>query len=151
MRRLVVVAGRNCRRLTAFFALIFCVAGAVQVRAQEVGGTILGTITDQSGAVVPQASILVRNMANGISRTVTTDSAGFYTTPNLLPGTYEVAASAIGFATSVNADITLTVGNQRVLNFVLKIGQVAEVVHVSIEPPAIDLASSAIQAVVDSL
>jgi hypothetical protein len=150
MKRLAAVVGRNDARCLILLALTLCLSHAVQLRAQVVGGTILGTITDRSGAVVPQATILVRNLANGVIRTVTTDPAGFYTAPNLLPGTYEVTASATGFASSVDTDITLTVGNQRVLNFILKVGQVAEVVRVSTEAPTIDLASSAIGAVVDS-
>jgi len=145
------VARRIYQRRILLIMLVFCLTGTVRTNAQVVGGTIVGTITDRSGAVIPQASILVRNLANGAIRTVTTDPAGFYTAPNLLPGPYEVTASANGFASSVSSDITLTVGNQLVLNFVLKVGQVAEVVHVSTEAPTIDLASSAIEAVVDSL
>src|SRR5258706_14094930 len=93
MKRLVAVVGRNCACSLILLALTFCLSHAVQLRAQVVGGTILGTITDRSGAVVPQATILVRNLANGVIRTVTTDPAGFYTAPNILPGSYEVAAS----------------------------------------------------------
>jgi Carboxypeptidase regulatory-like domain/TonB-dependent Receptor Plug Domain len=150
MKRLVAVPGIKYGRCLNLLALTLCLGGAVQLRAQVVGGTILGTITDRSGGVVPQASILVKNLANGVIRAVTTDPAGFYTVPNLLPATYEVTASATGFASSVDTDITLSVGNQRVLNFVLKVGQVAEVVHVSTEAPTVDLASSSIGAVVDS-
>jgi Carboxypeptidase regulatory-like domain/TonB-dependent Receptor Plug Domain len=150
MKRLVAVAGRSYVRQLMLVALVFCLTEAVQLRAQVVGGTILGTIVDRSSAVVPRASILIRNLANGVTRTVTTDPAGFYTAPNLLSGTYEVTASAAGFAASVRSDITLTVGNQRVLNFTLNVGQVAEAVHVSTEAPTIDLASSTIGAVVDS-
>ena len=150
MKGLTGVARRSHRRQLILIALMICMIDAVQVRPQVVGGAILGTIADRSGAVVPQASILIRNWANGITRTVTTDPAGFYAAPNLLPGTYEVTASAAGFAASGTTDITLTVGNQRVLNFTLNVEQVAEVVHVSTEAPTIDLASSAIGAVVDS-
>src|SRR3981081_2841105 len=100
MKRLVAVVRRNYARRLILLVLTFCLSHAVQLRAQVVGGTILGTITDRSGAVVPQATILVRNQANGVLRTVTTDPAGFYTAPNLLPGTYEVTATAAGFASS---------------------------------------------------
>jgi hypothetical protein len=131
-------------------ALMFCLSGGTQTRAQVVGGTILGTIADQTGGVVPQAQILIRNLANGIPRTVKTDAAGFYAAPNLLPGIYEVTASAAGFATNVRKDITLTVGTQRVLNFTLSVGQVAEKAEVTSEASAVDLATSEIGAVVDS-
>jgi hypothetical protein len=150
MKRLVPVAGRNYGHQLMFIALMFCLTEAVQTHAQVVGGTILGTVTDRSGAVVPQASILISNPANGFTRSVTTDPVGFYTAPNLLPGTYEVTISAAGFAESVRSGITLTVGKQLVLNFTLNVGQVAEIVHVTTEAPNIDLASSEIGAVVDS-
>jgi len=81
--------------------LLVCLAGAPETRAQVVGGTILGTITDTSGAVVPEAQISIKNLANGTTRSVKTDAAGFYAAPNLLPGMYEVAASAAGFATNI--------------------------------------------------
>jgi len=150
MNRLTGVTGRNNGRWLLLVVLTFCLTGAVQTQAQVAGGTIVGIISDRSGAVVPQSSVLIKNVANGVTRTVTTDPAGFYTAPNLLPGTYEVTASATGFASAVNTNITLTVGNQLVLNFVLKVGQVAEVVRVSTDAPTIDLASSAIGAVVDA-
>src|SRR6202040_4075172 len=114
------------------------------------GGTVLGTIADQSGRVVPKATILIKNLANGITHSVTADAAGFYAAPNLLPGTYEVSASAAGFAATVRSDITLTVGTQQVLKFTLNVGQVAEKVQVTSETSAVELATPAIGAVVYS-
>src|ERR1700740_1238751 len=133
MKGVTVFAGISCQRPFLLVVLIFTLTTVVRMNAQVVGGTILGTITDKSGAIVPQASILIRNQASGVTRSLTTDAVGFYTAPNILPGTYEVTVSAAGFAASVQSDITLTVGNQLVLNFTLKLGQVAEVVHVSTE------------------
>ncbi len=130
--------------------LLLCLAGAPQTHAQIVGGTILGTITDSSGAVVPEAQISVRNLANGTVRSVKADAAGFYTAPNLLPGVYEVTASAAGLATTVSKDNILTVGAQQVLNFSLNVGQASETVQVTAEAAAVELATSEIGAVVDS-
>src|SRR5260370_18978434 len=109
MKGLAGFAGSSYRRHLSLIALIFCLTVTVQMSAQVVGGTILGTINDRSGAVVPQASILVKNLANGAIRTVTTNPAGFYTAPNLLPATYEVPASAAGFSSSAESHITFTV------------------------------------------
>jgi len=61
-------------------------------RAQVVGGTLSGTVTDPSGAAIPGTRISIKNVATGVTTNVTTDSAGFYSSPNLLPGTYEVTA-----------------------------------------------------------
>ena len=101
MKGLISFRGRQHRLWFLLIVLVFSLAGTVQMQAQVVGGTILGTITDKSGAIVPQASILVRNQANGVTRTIKTDPVGFYTAPNLLPGTYEITISATGFAASV--------------------------------------------------
>src|ERR1700730_9634074 len=122
----------------------------VPVFAQVVGGTLSGTITDQSGGVVPQVSVSVRNIATGITRTSTTSSAGFYSVPNLLPGTYAIKAEAKGFASEMQTGITLTVGEQQVLNFTLQVGQMTQTVEVTTEVPNVQLANSTISAVVNS-
>jgi Carboxypeptidase regulatory-like domain len=111
-----------------------------------VGGTILGTISDPSGGVVPRAQILIGNLENGTTRTVETDEAGFYAAPNLQPGTYEVKASAAGFAANAKTDITVTVGAQQLLNFTLNVGQVTENVQVN-SASMIDLATSTVEGV----
>src|ERR1019366_6642997 len=67
-----------------------------------------------------------------------------------LPGSYEVTASAPGFATAVQSGITLTVGAQQVLNFSMQVGQVTSRIEVTTQAPAVDLANSTISAVVNS-
>src|ERR1700730_9711558 len=89
------------------------------ILAQVAGATLSGTVTDASGAVVPQAQILIKNVATDISTTAVTNSDGLYSAPNLLPGNYDVKASATGFGTEVRSGITLTVGAQQVLNIAL--------------------------------
>src|SRR3984893_18636004 len=121
-----------------------------RIYAQVSGGTLSGTITDQSGAAVAGARLSIRNTATGVSTDVTTNASGFYSAPNLLPGTYEVTATAAGFATEVNAGVVLTVGAQQVLNIPLRVGQVTEKVEVTGEAPAVELASSSISGVVNS-
>ena len=123
---------------------------APNARAQTSGATLSGTVTDQSGGVVPQATISIKNIATGIQRANTTNSAGFYVSPNLLPGNYEVKAEAQGFSTEVQTSIKLTVGEQQVLNFALRVGQTSLTVEVNTEAPAVELASSTISAVVNS-
>src|ERR1700676_864138 len=100
----------------AAFALVFGLAMSVPVSAQVTGATILGTVTDSSGAVIPNAVVFIKNLATGVTRSLTTDAAGFYTAPNLLAGSYEVTVKAPGFATQVQSGITLTVGAQQVLD-----------------------------------
>jgi len=119
-------------------------------RAQTSGATLSGTVTDQSGGVVPQATISIKSIATGIVRTNTTNTAGFYVSPNILPGNYEVRAEAQGFSSEVQTSITLTVGEQQILNFSLTVGKMTQTVEVNTEAPAVELASSTISAVVNS-
>jgi hypothetical protein len=78
-----------------------------RIYPQVVGATLSGTVTDQSGAVIPNGQVSIKNVATGVTRDLTTDAAGFYTAPNLLPGAYEVTTSAPGFATEVRTGVTL--------------------------------------------
>jgi len=118
--------------------------------AQVVGATLSGTVTDASGAAVPNTHVSIRNTATDIAREVTADAAGFYTATNLLPGNYEIRFSAPGFSTQVNNSVSLTVGAQQVLNASLRVGQISQQVVVTSEAPTVELASSALNAVVEA-
>jgi len=123
---------------------------SLPLRAQVAGGTLSGTITDASGAVVPSAEVEIKNSATGIAKTVTTSTEGFYTAPNLLPGNYEVAVSAPGFNTAIKNGIVINVGSQPVFNLVLEVGVVVNRVEVSTDAPAVQLTSSEISATVNA-
>src|SRR5436190_18553145 len=98
---------------------------------QVVGATLSGTVTDPSGALIPGVQISIKNTATGVTRDIITDETGFYTAPNLLPGDYEVTASAAGFSKIVQSNITLTVGAQQRLNMSMQVGETNQVVEVS--------------------
>src|SRR6202140_4647011 len=134
----------------AFAALVFSPLLPSTAYAQVAGATLSGTVADQSGAILPQATISIRNVATDITRTTTTSSAGFYSVPNLLPGSYDVKASAQGFSNHMATGVTLTVGEQQVLNFTLQVGQMTQTIQVSTEAPNVELASSSISATVNS-
>ena len=131
-------------------AIVFALVLQQPVHGQVTGATLSGTVKDQSGGVVPNTGISVKNVATGVTRAVKTDTAGFYSVPNLLPGTYEITAAAPGFASEVQNGVELTVGAQQVLNFALQVGQVTQTVQVTEEAPTVQLASSAISAVVSA-
>src|ERR1700730_14619061 len=145
-----LVRGIVAACLATLVVLLFSPLALAPVSAQVTGATLSGTVTDQSGAVVPKAGISIKNIATAVTRGVTTDPAGFYSAPNLLPGTYEVTAAAPGFSSEAQTGITLTGGAQQVLNFTLRVGQMAQTVEVAGEAPTVQLASSAISAVVNS-
>jgi hypothetical protein len=138
------------RCLVVCVALTLAVLASQPVRAQVAGANLSGSVTDASGAAVPNANISIKNTATGIARDITTDSDGFYSAPNLLPGIYDVTVSAPGFSTSVQTGLTLTVGASQGLNIPLKIGRASEQVVVTAAAPVVQLTSSTLSAEVDS-
>jgi hypothetical protein len=134
--------------LTAIAALGLSLLFSAPVSAQVTGATLSGTVTDASGAVIPNAQVSIKNTATGVSTDVSTNADGLYTAPNLLPGSYEVTVSATGFATHVQSGITLTVGQQQQLNFTMQVGQATQKVEVTGAAPAVELASSTVGGVV---
>src|SRR6266851_8478822 len=131
-----------------FVLVIFSFAVA---RAQEAGGTILGVVTDSSGAAVASANVTIKNVATGVERNVPTNDDGVYVAPNLVPGGYEVRIDATGFSSTVVSDIVLSVGERREINVTLKLGAASDKVTVTGDQISdIQLASSALGNVVDS-
>jgi len=130
-------------------ALIFLLV-SVPLHAQVVGATLSGSVTDPSGAAIPGAQVSIKNTATGVNQNVTTDSSGFYSVPNLLPGNYDVTVSAKGFRTAVNSKIPLAVGSQQVLNVTMQVGQITQTVQVTAGAPTVQLASSALSAQINS-
>jgi hypothetical protein len=123
-------------------ALAFNVFVSAPAYAQVSGGTLSGVVTDPSGAAIPNEQLAIKNTATGVTRNAITDSAGFYSVPNLLPGSYDVTFSAPGFATVVESNVVLAVGGQRVLNRAMQIGEVTQKVQVTADAETVQLASS---------
>jgi hypothetical protein len=138
------------RGLLVCVLLALAVLVSAPVHAQVTGATLAGTVTDESSAAITNANVSITNKATGVIREVTTDSAGFYSAPNLLPGIYELTAVAPGFSTYRQKDLTLTVGASQTVNISLKIGQVSEQVDVSSTAPDVQVASSTISAEVNA-
>ena len=130
-------------------AVLIALAGSVPLRAQVSGATILGTVTDPAGAVIANAQVTIKDIATGVDRTVTTNSAGFYSAPNLGSGTYELRVSAPGFAVGMASGITLTVGAQQTVNIVLPVGKANAMVEVTGVATSVDLATSDLSSQVD--
>jgi hypothetical protein len=132
----------------ALSVLALCLFSSTPLRAQVVGATLTGTITDSSGAAIAGANIACKELATGVDRVVNSDAAGFYTIPNLAPGAYTVTVTATGFSTAIRSNFTLTVGESRQLNIPMEVGQVAQRVEVTGEAAAVETSSSEISAVV---
>jgi len=118
--------------------------------AQVTGATLSGIVTDERSDAVAGALVSIKNVGTGVVREVTSNSDGFYSAPNLLPGTYEIKVSASGFRVMIEREVTLSVGAQQALNLSLKVGQLTQTVEVSATPPAVQTTSSTISATVDS-
>jgi Carboxypeptidase regulatory-like domain/TonB dependent receptor/TonB-dependent Receptor Plug Domain len=158
--------GTNCKRMRArlhrrmrketlgsFMALVLWGSpGLIPLRAnaQVSDGILSGTITDQSGAVMPNARVTVTDQRTGATRAVTADTQGCYTLPNLPPDTYEMTVSAPAFTTQVRTGVTLTVGAKLVLNVAMKAGSPTEVVRMTAAESLASQASSAVSGTVSS-
>jgi len=141
------------RALFAMIGLIvvLMIVPSAHLRAQEAGGTIVGTVTDPSAAAVSSAKVSIKNIATGVERSVPTNDDGLFVAPNLVPGSYEIQVTAKGFSSTLVSQVVLTVGERREINVTLKIGQASDEVTVEgSQISDIQLASSAVGNVVDS-
>jgi hypothetical protein len=137
MNRLILVSGRQLWKLTAGLILIvFAVAPGV-ARAQG-DASINGAVLDTSGALIPGATIKVRNVEIGTVREIVTDSSGRYDAPSLAVGKYEVSAEHQGFRTEVKTGITLAIGQRAQVNLILAVGGVET--SINVEETAMQLA-----------
>jgi len=127
---------KTTRRLLAYlllslcFGALVCVFGVRDLRAQAETGQVAGTVTDQSGAVVPNATVTVTSQATAAVRTTQTGAAGEFVVPNLLPATYSVKVEAHNFKT-VEQFATIDPGAKVGLDFKLEIGVSTTVVEVA--------------------
>ncbi len=131
------------------WALLLCCACALPLAAQS--GSISGTISDGSGAVVPNAKVTAQNTSTNFSRTTSTTGAGNYSLPNLSPGSYTLSIEASGFSTARFDSVALTVAQALQLNATLTPGQITESVQVTAtDTPAIELENAQISNVITS-
>src|SRR5947207_13443244 len=103
-------------------------------QTQITTGTIQGTVTDANGAIVPGASVEIRNLDTNLTRTLTTDEGGRFVALALPPGPYSVTVSKQGFATAVAERLDLTIGQALNLPVAMKISQVQERVTITATP-----------------
>jgi hypothetical protein len=112
--------------------------------AQGTTGTILGTVTDSSGAVVPNAKVDVTNSATGVTISVKSTGSGDYTAPNLIPGPYRVSVEVPGFSKGVVSSIMLVVGQDARADVHLRPGAATETVEISANSVALDTDSAGV-------
>ncbi|MFZ0979567.1 MAG: TonB-dependent receptor [Candidatus Acidiferrales bacterium] len=137
-------------RIWARIAVVVCclLAARNSAFAQVGTGSISGTVTDSSGAIVAGASISVKNTQTGVVTPVTANQQGRYVAPDLVVGTYDVQAQMKGFQTQVHSGVVLAVGTNAVVDFSLPVGQVTETVTVEGATTQVETTSAAISALV---
>ncbi|HEX6894453.1 MAG TPA: carboxypeptidase-like regulatory domain-containing protein, partial [Bryobacteraceae bacterium] len=113
------------------------------ILAQTATGTISGTVTDASGAVVPAAAVTVSNKATGIARNLTTNTEGLFSAPALPAGDYEVRVEVQGFRTEVRSAQVLA-GSSTTVNMALTLGATQEVVNVEAASAQINFDSNTV-------
>jgi carboxypeptidase family protein len=121
-------------------ALVIAVGLSSSAHAQN--AQIAGVVKDQSGAVIPGASITARNVDTGFTRVAVSDGGGEYRLVSLPPGRYAVAAELSGFSTETRPDIVLIIDQTATLNFSLKPAALSETVTVTGESPIVDVTRS---------
>jgi hypothetical protein len=116
-------------RVRMVLAFVVLMAGALA--AQTFRGTILGTVTDPSGALVSGAKVTVKNVATGLERSTQTSADGSYSIPELPIGTYTVTITQPGFQTSSTTGVVVDVATERRVDAAMKTGKTSETVEVS--------------------
>ena len=138
----------RCFCLT-LMVMLSCFLAEPNSSGQVATATILGTVTDASGAAIPGGKIDVKNTGTGVTQSAISNELGRYTVPDLQIGEYEVQAGLAGFQTVLRKGITLTVGSRIVVDFALPVGQIQETVNVEATITQVDVTSAAFGALTD--
>ena len=126
-------------RVATLFATLL--AACASLPAQSTG-SINGTVTDQSGGAVPGAVVTVTDAERGTARQLTTDTAGAYAAPNLIPGTYNIHVEFQGFRAFERAGVVLSVSQELRIDLTLQPGEQTQTVTVTGEPPQVNTTSA---------
>ena len=132
MRRLVI---------SLALAVVWCAGGRFAI-GQTVEGMVTGTVADQSGAVVPKATVTLTNTGTGVSQVMTTNVDGIYRFPLVPPGTYALSVTASGFEKYVFQGIVVEASKAVPVNVTLEVGKSSTVVEVSGQQVLVQTATS---------
>ena len=132
--------------------LALCLGWAARPAGAQTAGeaAIQGTVTDPSGAVIPNATVTATDNATGVATTRTTTSNGFYVISPLVPGTYTVTAGAKGFSDFKQLNVTIAAMQNLGLNVTLKVGSANQNVTVTAAPPELDTTDATLGASISS-
>src|SRR5580765_4742486 len=121
------------RLFAAFFAVVVC-----SLQAQDTRGMISGTVTDPGGALIAGATVTVTNTGTNVSTPLTTNASGYYQSPLVPGGQYQVTVEAPGFKKLVRSSVTLKMSDQIKIDVSLEVGALSESITISAESPILD-------------
>jgi len=145
---MAVIGSSRILRILAVISLVSWL-GAATLHAQVDTGSITGTVTDASGAVVSGAKVTLTNQGTGAALSNTTSSDGVYTFSPVRIGTYKLEVTAQGFQTTTHPDVTVNIGANIALNFSLKPGSQTETIEVTAATPVLQNQDASVGQVVD--
>src|SRR5262245_5424413 len=119
-------------------------------RAQSFTGSIIGTVKNPNGEVVPNAEITITQIQTNKVTTIMTNSEGYYSSPPLPVGDYRVEAKMAGFRRAVRSGLSLQIQQTAVADFLLEIGQVSEQIEVTANAPVLETTTSSLGKIVDN-
>jgi hypothetical protein len=140
MRRIITTLAT----LVALFAFF-----AASLSGQSITGNLVGNVSDSSGGVIAGATVTATNTATGVATATKTEAAGFYTIPNLPPGTYSVKVESKGFKTAESPSNVVNVQENTRVDFTLSLGSITETVQVTAEAPQVQSTTSNIETVLE--
>ncbi len=137
-------------RVSRYISLLslFTLLAAATLSAQSTGG-VQGTVTDATGAVISNAIVTVTNQATSETHALKTDTAGLYSEPSLIPGTYKVQAESSGMQTVVANDVIVSVSTIQRQDFTLKVASTNQTVEIQSNAPVVESESVSVGSVVN--
>ncbi len=129
---------KSIKFLACIFASLLLATSVAHAQGVGASGDIIGTLTDPTGGVMPKVTIVVVGTETGLQRTTFTDDTGQYRVTGLSPATYDVRAELSGFQTEIRKGVNVTVGQTVIVDFQLKVAQLASEVEVTGEVPLVE-------------
>jgi hypothetical protein len=133
-----------------FARLFLLLSFTAPLCAQQTTATVLGTVTDSSGAAVPGVAVQASSLATNVNRETLTDSSGSYSLPNLPPGAYRISATKTGFQSSRVENVTLQVEQVARVDIKLQVGSITETVNVDASVALLQTETSSVGTVIDA-
>src|SRR5215470_4871200 len=129
---------KSIRVLACLVVCLLVASGVALGQGLGASGTITGTVTDPSGAVLPNATVTATDAERGIKRTTNSDNTGHYEITGLMPTIYTISTERNGFQTAIQKGVVLNVGQTVILDFHMRVSEVASSVEVTTEPPVVE-------------